>query len=106
MPTVAVVAALEPLIAANSADPTILVCNRRPGRWYVSGDKPRNSLSDISVRSMSSPIQINIGIAEISQEVALRIISGAMILPMRSRGMSIRNTNPVVLTSKSPAKTH
>ena len=72
LPTVAVVAAEEPLTAANSVQPITLVCSRRPAMPSTSGARPRNRRSEMSVRYISSPIQTNIGIAASSQAVALR----------------------------------
>ena len=43
--------------------------------------------------------------ADISHDVALRMTSGDIILPIRSSGISIRNTSPTVLTRSNPAKT-
>ena len=90
LPTVAVVAVLDPLTAANRVQPATLVWRRRPGTASTSGDRPRNRRSEISVRKMISPIHANIGMAASSQVLALRQTIGWTMAPIRSRGKSTR----------------
>src|SRR5258706_7981884 len=58
---VAQVAALEPDTAAKIAQPTTLVCSRRPGSRCIQGARPRNMSSDSRVRNRISPIQMKSG---------------------------------------------
>ncbi len=104
-PTVAVVAALDPLTAAKRAEPITLVWSRRPGRKCTMGDSPLNRRSDISVLNMISPIHTNIGMQDNSQEVAFRIINGAMLVPILIRGQSSKKYKPEKLTNNKPANT-
>src|SRR4249920_1073811 len=60
---VAQVAALDPDTAAKIAQPTTLVCSRRPGRCCTHGARPRNMSLDKRVRNRISPIQMNSGSA-------------------------------------------
>ena len=61
MPTVATVAAEEPEIAANKAQPTTFTCIKTPGNFWIQGDKPLNKFSESFVRNRISPIQTNNG---------------------------------------------
>ena len=45
-PTVATVAAEDPDIAANNAQPTTFTCTKPPGNFDNQGDKPLNKFSD------------------------------------------------------------
>ena len=65
-PTVAVVAADEPEIAANSVQPITLTCSRRPGRRVVQGVIPANRVSESRVRNRISAIRMNMGSARSS----------------------------------------
>ncbi len=67
LPMVAQVAAEEPETAANSPQPTTLVCSRRPGMRCIQGDRPVNMSSARRERNRISPIQMNIGRAVSSQ---------------------------------------
>ena len=61
LPTVSTVAAELPETAANTVQPTTLVCSSRPGRFAIQGLRPRNMSSDSRVRNRISPIQMNRG---------------------------------------------
>src|SRR6187455_1328053 len=58
---VAQVAALEPETAAKMAQPTTLVCSRRPGRRCIQGARPLNMSWLRRVRNRISPIQMKSG---------------------------------------------
>ena len=105
-PTVAVVALLEPLIAAKNVQPNTLVCKRPPGMRATSGARPRNSRWEISVRKMMSPIQMKIGIAASSQDTALEEMTLVVIVPMRSIPNPITTFRIPTPTNISPAKIH
>src|SRR6476619_1104016 len=60
---VAQVAALDPETAAKMAQPTTLVCRRRPGRRCIHGARPLNMSWLRRVRNRISPIQMNSGSA-------------------------------------------
>ena len=104
LPIVAVVAALEPLTAANIVQPTMLVCRSRPGIASTQGEMPRNMRSEMSVRKISSLIQMKSGIAASSQELAVRQKLPLMIGPICESGKSRMSTSPVMLTNIRPAK--
>src|SRR5580765_8881949 len=61
LPMVAQVAALDPETAAKMAQPTTLVCRRRPGRCCIQGARPRNMSWLRRVRNRISPIQMKSG---------------------------------------------
>ena len=54
-------AAEEPEIAANKAQPTTFTCIKPPGNFCIHGDKPLNKFSDSLVLNRISPIQTNKG---------------------------------------------
>jgi hypothetical protein len=60
---VAQVAALEPDTAANTAQPTTLVCSSRPGRLCIQGARPLNMSCESRVRNRISPIHTKSGSA-------------------------------------------
>src|SRR5476649_1277525 len=82
-PMVAVVATLEPQIAANNAHPRTFVCTSRPGRKLTQGDSPRNRRREMSVRKIRSPIHMKSGTADISQLSALLHIVPLTMAPIR-----------------------
>ena len=61
LPIVAHVAAEDPEIAANIADPTTLTCINLPGRGPIHGARPLNIKSEIFDLNKISPIQMNSG---------------------------------------------
>ena len=70
MPTVVSVAADDPDTAANTVQPTTLVCKSPPGIRDSQGASPLNISSDRRVRYRISPIQMNSGSAVSVQELA------------------------------------
>ena len=93
LPTVAVVAVLEPLTAAKRVQPMMLQWSSRPGMRLVQGASPRKRRSDMSVRKMISPMKTNIGIAASSQVLAVRHMVPFMTDPIRMNGKSRRKAS-------------
>ena len=63
VPIAAAVATEEPEIAANSAQPAMLVCSRPPGMTQTSFDRPRYIRKLRPECCMISAIRMNSGIA-------------------------------------------
>jgi len=60
-PTVATVAAEDPEMAANKAQPTTFTCIKPPGKRDIHGAKPLNKFSESLVLNNISPIHTNNG---------------------------------------------
>ena len=94
-PTVATVAAEDPDIAANIAQPNIFTCNKLPGSLLSHGAKPLNKFSDKLVLNKISPIQTNNGnAAKVHDEVVPQIIV-AIASPT---GLVVKSIIPIVET--------
>src|SRR5688500_8498593 len=95
---VAQVAALEPETAAKIAQPTTLVCSRRPGNRCIHGARPRNMSCDSRVRNRISPIQMNSGSAVRVQLEAEPQIVTAIASPA---GRALKSCMPIQATPAS-----
>ena len=74
-PTVATVAAEDPEIAANNAQPTTFTCINPPGSFDSHEDNPLNKFSDNLVLNNISPIQTNRGNAvKVQDELVPHIV--------------------------------
>ena len=102
-PTVAVVAADEPEIAANSVQPSTLTCSSRPGRRVVQGVMPANSVSESRVRNRISAIRMNIGSASSSGVVVTFQIIWASSF---STGMDRKTPSEISPTENRETATH
>src|SRR3989339_899539 len=71
LPTVAVVAAEEPLTAAKKVEARILTWMSLPGMESIHGDSPRKRFSEILLRKRISPIQMKKGRAIIAEPLVL-----------------------------------
>ena len=95
-PTVATVAADDPDIAANNAQPTTLTCTNPPGKFDNHGDNPLNKFSDNFVLNKISPIQTNNGRAVRDQEELVPHIVVAIASPA---GLVVNKIIPTVDTA-------
>ena len=96
LPTVATVAADDPDIAANNAQPTTFTCTNPPGNLDNHGDKPLNKFSDNLVLNKISPIQTKRGRAVNVQEELVPHIVVAIASPT---GLVVNNTMPIAETA-------
>jgi hypothetical protein len=95
---VAQVAALDPLTAANIAQPATLVCSKRPGSACIHGARPRNMSWLSRVRNRISPIHTNRGSAVSVQLEALPQIVSAIASPA---GRLLNSCMPIHATPDS-----
>src|SRR6476619_3540610 len=95
---VAQVAALDPETAAKMAQPTTLVCRRRPGRRCIHGARPLNMSWLRRVRNRISPIQMNSGSAVSVQRDAEPQIVTAIASPA---GRELNSCMPIQATPDS-----
>jgi hypothetical protein len=100
---VAVVAAEEPLTAANNALAAILTWTRRPGKEFIQGDRPLNRFSEILLRKRISPIRINSGRAII---VELLVLFHRILERMVRGGLLVKSVNPAIPTMNRVIPTH
>src|SRR5205809_2691048 len=100
---VAQVAALEPDTAAKIAQPTTLVCSKRPGRRCIHGARPRNMSCDRRVRNRISPIQMKRGRAVKVQLDAEPQIVTAIASPA---GRELNSCMPIHATPDSVRPIH
>ena len=70
-PTVAVVAAEEPLTAAKKVQARMFTWTNRPGIESIQGERPRNRFSEILLRNRISPIQMKKGSAIMAEPLVL-----------------------------------
>ena len=102
-PTVVSVAADDPLTAANSVQPAILVCRSPPGKPRIQGDRPRNMSSDSLVRYRISPIQINRGSAvSVQLDAPVQIV----VIMASPGGREVKSVMPTQATPTSARPTH
>jgi hypothetical protein len=97
------VAAEEPEIAANKAQPTTLTWINPPGRRDIQGAKPLNKFSDNLVRYNISPIQTNNGKAVKVQEELVPQIVVAIASPT---GLVVKINIPIAETPTMLIATH
>ncbi len=71
LPTVAVVAADDPLTAAKNVQARMLTWINRPGIASIQGDKPLKRFSEILLRKRISPIQMKKGRAIMAELLVL-----------------------------------
>jgi hypothetical protein len=71
LPTVAVVAAEEPLTAAKNVQARMLTWISRPGMASIQGDRPLKRFSDILLLKRISPIQMKNGRAIMAELLVL-----------------------------------
>src|SRR3954463_7752967 len=95
---VAQVAADEPETAAKMAQPTTLVCSRRPGRRCIHGARPLNMSWLRRVRNRISPIQMKSGRAVRVQLDAEPQIVTAIASPA---GRELKSCMPIQATPES-----
>ena len=103
LPTVATVAAEEPEIAANKAQPTTLTWIKPPGRRDNHGAKPLNKFSDNLVLNKISPIQTNNGNAVKVQDELVPQIVVAIASPT---GLDVKSNIPIADTPTMLIATH
>ena len=103
MPTVATVAAEEPEIAANNAQPTTFTCIKPPGRRDIQGAKPLNKFSESFVLNNISPIHTNNGRAVKVHEELVPHIVGAIASPT---GLDVNIISPIADTPTILMATH
>ena len=75
--------------------PTILVCNNRPGKLFIHGAKPLNKSSDSRVRYKISPIQIKSGNAVRDQ---LDAVLQMVVIIASPAGLLVNNSKPTKAT--------
>ena len=92
LPTVAVVAAEEPLTAAKNVHAKILTCSSRPGKVSIQGARPSKRFCEILLRNRISPIQINNGSAIMVDPLVLFHTVFAMMAP---EGRSVKKVKPL-----------
>ena len=102
-PTVATVAAEDPEIAANNAQPTTLTCINPPGNLCIHGERPLNKFSDNFVLNNISPIHTNNGSAVSVQEELVPHIVVAIASPT---GLDVNNIIPKEETPITVSYTH
>ena len=95
-PTVATVAADDPEIAANKAQPITFTWIKPPGNFDNQGDKPLNRFSDNFVLNNISPIQTNKGSAVKDQDELVPHIVVAMASPT---GLVVNKIIPIAETA-------
>ena len=95
-PTVATVAAEDPDIAANNAQPTTFTCTNPPGNFDDQGDKPLNKFSDSLVLNKISPIQTKRGRAVNVHEELVPHIVVAIASPT---GLVVNRSIPIAETA-------
>ena len=103
MPTVATVAAEDPEIAANKAQPTTLTWIKPPGNFCIQGDNPLNKFSESLVLNNISPIHTNKGNAVSVQEDDVPQIVVAIASPT---GLEVNNIIPIEDTPIMLKATH
>ena len=91
----ATVAADDPDIAANIAQPKMLTCIKPPGNLDNQGDNPLNKFSESLVLNKISPIQTKRGRAVKDQEDAILHIVVAIASPT---GLDVNMIIPIVET--------
>src|SRR5699024_7014947 len=85
-PTVAVVAADDPLTAENKLLATTFTCSNLPGIKLIHGAKPLNSRADKPLRIKISPIKINngkaiiVGLLTLFQNIFDKIVKGGLVV--------------------------
>tara|TARA_B100002052_G_scaffold293329_1_gene316287 strand:+ start:292 stop:927 length:636 start_codon:yes stop_codon:yes gene_type:complete len=94
-PTVATVAAEEPDIAANKAQPTTLTCISPPGSFCIHGDRPSKRFFESLVLNNISPIQTNNGKAVRVHDEEVPQIVVAIASPT---GLEVNNIIPIAET--------
>ena len=94
-PTVATVAADDPEIAANKAQPTTLTWTKPPGSLDIHGARPLNKFSDNLVLNNISPIQTNNGKAVKVQDELVPQIVVAIASPT---GRDVKSNIPIADT--------
>ena len=95
-PTVATVAAEDPDIAANNAQPTTFTWTNPPGSFDNHGDRPLNKFSDNFVLNKISPIQTKSGRAVNVQDELVPHIVVAIASPT---GLVVNNNIPTADTA-------
>ena len=80
-PTVAVVAAEEPLTAAKKVQARMLTWTSRPGMESIQGASPRKRSDEMRLRKRISPIQMKNGNAIMAEPLVLFQATFAMIEP-------------------------
>ena len=95
LPTVATVAAEDPDMAANNAQPTTFTCIKPPGNFCIQGDKPLNKFSESLVLNNISPIHTNKGKAVKVQDEAVPHIVVAIASPT---GLEVNKIIPIADT--------
>ena len=95
-PTVATVAAEDPDIAANNAQPTTFTWTNPPGSFDSHGDRPLNKFSDNFVLNRISPIQTKSGSAVNVQDELVPHIVVAIASPT---GLVVNNSIPIAETA-------
>ena len=91
----ATVAAEDPEIAANKAQPTTFTCIKPPGSFCIQGDKPLNKFSDNLVRNSISPIQTKSGRAVNVHDEEVPQIVVAIASPT---GLDVKSIIPIAET--------
>ena len=94
-PTVATVAAEDPDIAANNAQPTTFTWTNPPGSFDNHGDNPLNKFSDNFVLNKISPIQTKSGNAVNVHDELVPHIVVAIASPT---GLVVNNSIPIAET--------
>ena len=102
-PTVATVAAEDPEIAANKAQPTTFTWIKPPGNRDIQGDNPLNKFSDNLVLNNISPIQTNNGSAVNVQDELVPQIVVAIASPT---GLVVKSNIPIADTPTMLKATH
>src|SRR5699024_11810438 len=107
-PMVAAVAAEEPDTAANTPQPTTLVCNSPPGNLFSQGARPLYISSDKRERNRISPIQMNSGSGASAQEdtepqaeVPTTSPAGAVVNPSMANRPTLNSDNATQIPEPS-----